>query len=113
MSLMFTETETTEYVVNNRLREERRAWINEMTAESQFSSHSLSKNKATAYHELKGLIAVRTRQTKLGIERTSVELAHARPMNNTLMYHLGNSRCLIITWASIDYDRAIILPIHR
>jgi len=62
---------------------------------------------------MKGLIAVWTRQTKLGIECTSVELAHAHPMNNTLMYHLGNSRCLIITWASIDYDRAIILPIHR
>jgi len=38
MSLMFTETETTEYVVNNRLREERRAWINEMTVESEVTS---------------------------------------------------------------------------
>ena len=50
MSLMFTETETIEYVVNNRLCEERRAWINEMTAESQFSSHSLSKNKLKLLH---------------------------------------------------------------
>ena len=38
MSLMFTETETTEYVVNNRLREEWTAWNNEMTVESEVTS---------------------------------------------------------------------------
>ena len=37
-SLMFTETETTEYVVNNRLREEWTAWNNEMTVESEVTS---------------------------------------------------------------------------